>query len=187
MFQSIAVSQRPRATTSQSRYYGPCNPTSKGTFDEVHPGNQTRVDSVAPGVAQFSPNPVMNPIDLTFVSQVPRGVRAKIESFKRRSGWQGKDSRAIRKADCTATLSFLSRVVERKPNLDLPRFGPSPQGGIPLTWRLGDTSFTAEFLPDDPNHVEIFVADYQYRTRRAKLTWDEAIDALLSIANEKML
>src|SRR5437879_5610008 len=69
---------------------------------------------------------------------VPDALRHDILGLERRSGWNGRGSRAIRRQDCEAAIEFLGLIFRRSRTFPVPRFGPSPKGGVPLTWRLGD-------------------------------------------------
>jgi len=109
---------------------------------------------------------------------VPDALRRDILGLQRKPGWNGRGSRAIKKKDCEAALDFLSLVLARMPMLSDPRFGPSPRGGVPLTWRFGNTSLTLDIRYGAKEFVDFYQCDFDYNSESGTESWESAIDRL---------
>jgi len=109
---------------------------------------------------------------------VPKRLGEEIMALERRANWSGRGSKAIRKSQCRAAIEFIRQARSAFPELPLPQFGPSVEGGVPLTWRLGEVSFTVHVTSSNPAEVAFMQADTSYRSREGAESWKKVITRL---------
>jgi hypothetical protein len=110
--------------------------------------------------------------------RVPKQLCEQIMALARKANWSGRGSRAIRKGQCLAAIEFIRQARSALPDLPFPRFGPSVEGGVPLTWRLGEVSFTVHVTSSNPAKIAFMQADTSYHPRDGVESWKQVISRM---------
>jgi hypothetical protein len=102
-------------------------------------------------------------------------------SLRRPWNWDGERSRAIRASACRAAVAFAREVLDRRPDLGLPRVSPSHRGAVALTWYSDGESMTVFTASASSPTVEYLWNGTDYSYEDGAAARDDLIERIASL------